>query len=228
MCTCTFGGCHDAARHFYSYDLLDSLGLGLFCFRLEFTKNTLGVLCSLFNGMCTNTPSIFSGVSQHRCLRLSTNVSIWYIDQTSIICVEHTLHWSHNGHDSVSNHQPHHCLLNRLFRRRSTKTSKLRVTGLCAGKFPTQMASNAENTSIWWRHHVYVPCSNDLTHYIILSVNHCMFTNIAMAFVRKGAIDNRSALVHVMAWPQTGAKPSSEPMMAQIIEAYMRHQASVI
>ena len=39
----------------------------------------------------------------------------------------------HNGRDGVSNHQPHHCLLNRLFWRRSKKTSKLRVTGLCAG-----------------------------------------------------------------------------------------------
>ena len=70
-----------------------------------------------------------------------------------------TLRWRHNGRDSVSNHQPHDCLLNRLFRRRSKKTSKLRVTGLCAGnspgtgEFPAQMASNAENVSIWWRHH---------------------------------------------------------------------------
>ena len=46
------------------------------------------------------------------------------------------LRWRHNGCDSVSNHQPHHCLLNRLFRRRSKKTSKLRVTGLCAGNSP--------------------------------------------------------------------------------------------
>ena len=43
---------------------------------------------------------------------------------------------------------------------RSKKTSKLRVTGLCAwnspvtDEFPAQMASNAENVSIWWRHHV--------------------------------------------------------------------------
>ena len=72
----------------------------------------------------------------------------------------HSLQWRHNGHDSVSNHQPHDCLLNRLFRRRSKKASKLRVTGLCVGnspgtgKFPAQMASNAENISIWWRHHV--------------------------------------------------------------------------
>ena len=38
--------------------------------------------------------------------------------------------------DGVSNHQPHGCLLNRLFRRRSKKTSKLRVTGLCVGNSP--------------------------------------------------------------------------------------------
>ena len=46
------------------------------------------------------------------------------------------LHWRHNDHDGVSNHQPHGCLLNRLFRRRSKKTSKLRVTGLCVGNSP--------------------------------------------------------------------------------------------
>ena len=43
------------------------------------------------------------------------------------------LQWRHNGRDSVSNHQSHDCLLNRLLRRRSKKTSKLRVTGLCVG-----------------------------------------------------------------------------------------------
>ena len=46
------------------------------------------------------------------------------------------LRWRQNGLDSVSNHQPHDCLLNRLFRRRSNKTSKLRVTGHCAGNSP--------------------------------------------------------------------------------------------
>ena len=39
----------------------------------------------------------------------------------------------HNERDSVWNHQPRDCLLNGLFRRRSTKTSKIRITGLCAG-----------------------------------------------------------------------------------------------
>ena len=69
------------------------------------------------------------------------------------------LQWRHNGRDCVSNHQPRDCLLNRLFRGRSKKTSQLHVTGLCAGnspgtgEFSAQMASNAENASIWWRHH---------------------------------------------------------------------------
>ena len=75
--------------------------------------------------------------------------------------VNNSLQWRHNERDSVSNHQPHNCLLNRLFRRRSKKISKLRVTGLRAGnssgtgEFPAQMASNTENDSIWWRHHEY-------------------------------------------------------------------------
>ena len=46
------------------------------------------------------------------------------------------LQWRHNGHDGVSNHQAHDCLLNRLFRRRSKKTPKFRVTGLYAGNSP--------------------------------------------------------------------------------------------
>ena len=74
------------------------------------------------------------------------------------------LQWRHNGHDSVSNHQPHDCLLKRFFRCRSKKTPKLRVTGLFegnspgSGDFPVQMASNAENVSIWWRHHDFADC----------------------------------------------------------------------
>ena len=72
------------------------------------------------------------------------------------------LRWRHNDHAGVSNHQPPGCLLNRLFRRKSKKTSKLRVTGLCAGnspgtgELPAQMASYEENVSIWWRHHGYM------------------------------------------------------------------------
>ena len=49
--------------------------------------------------------------------------------------------------------------LMRWFRRRSKGISKLRVTDFCVGsspvtsEFPAQRVSNAENVSIWWRHH---------------------------------------------------------------------------
>ena len=97
---------------------------------------------------------------------LASNHSLWSLcvrryDAECHIALLKPLEWRHNGRDSVSNHQPHDCLLSRLFRRWSKKTSKLRVAGLCAGnspvtgEFPAQMASNAENVSIWWRHHAH-------------------------------------------------------------------------
>ena len=60
-----------------------------------------------------------------------------------------TLHWRHNERDSIWNHQPHDCLLNRLFRRRSKKISKLCIICLCAGnstgtgEFPTHIGAVA-------------------------------------------------------------------------------------
>ena len=91
-------------------------------------------------------------LSNHKwtwCLDLYMHLSVM---STVILKFFHsiTLRWRHNERDSVSNHQPQDCLLNRLFRRRSKKTSKLRVTGLCVGnspgtaEFPAQMASYAE------------------------------------------------------------------------------------
>ena len=68
--------------------------------------------------------------------------------------------WRHNERDGVWNYQSHDGLLKRLFCRRLKKTSKLHDTGLCegnssvTGEFPAQRASNTENVSIWWRHHV--------------------------------------------------------------------------
>ena len=72
------------------------------------------------------------------------------------------LHWHHNWCDGVSKHRRLDCLFNRLFRRRSEKASKLRVTFFSegnelnspvTGEFPSQRVSKAENIYIWWRHH---------------------------------------------------------------------------
>ena len=62
-------------------------------------------------------------------------------------------------YSDVSNHWRLEWLLNRLFKRRTQKTSKLHVTGFCeenppvSGGFPSQMASIAVKVSIWWCHH---------------------------------------------------------------------------
>ena len=75
--------------------------------------------------------------------------------------VSMALRWIYHGRDGVSNHHPHECLLNRLFRRRKENIQAPRhwplyeeFTG--TGEFPAQLASNAENASIWWRHHGHV------------------------------------------------------------------------
>ena len=70
------------------------------------------------------------------------NWNVWNKDNNSLrkqfcrlclliwVCLM-TLQWRHNERDGVLKHRCLDCLLNRLYRRRSKKTPKLRVTGLC-------------------------------------------------------------------------------------------------
>ena len=65
------------------------------------------------------------------------------------------LQWRHNERHGVSNHWRLIGLLNWLVGRRTKKTFKRRVSGLCegnspgTGEFPAQRASNADNASIY-------------------------------------------------------------------------------
>ena len=139
--------------HFFSFILsrVNSLWCSDTIWRHKFGSTLVPVMAC-----CLMAPSHYL----NQCWLIISKVQ-WHpyqeIPQPSV--TEITLLWPHNGPDGVSNHQPHECLLNRLFGHRSKKTSKLRVTGLCVGnspetgEFPAQMASNAENISIWWRHH---------------------------------------------------------------------------
>ena len=63
--------------------------------------------------------------------------------------IHSTLQWCYNERDGVSNHQPPDCLVNCLFKSRHW----LREGNSPGTEFPAQRASNAENVSIWWRHH---------------------------------------------------------------------------
>ena len=60
--------------------------------------------------------------------------TVWWLSWYSTI--KCTSQWRHNERDGVSNHRCLHCFLNCWFRRRSKKTSKLRLTCLCAGNSP--------------------------------------------------------------------------------------------
>ena len=66
---------------------------------------------------------------------------------------------------------------------------------------------------------------------ILADIFKCIFFNendmipiqISLKFVASSPIDNKPALVQVMAWRRIGDKPLPEPMMAQFTDAYMRH-----
>ena len=62
--------------------------------------------------------------------------SLVMYDLEILLRYPHSFHWRHNDRGGVSDHQPCDCLLSCSFRRRSKKTLKLRVTGLCAGNSP--------------------------------------------------------------------------------------------
>ena len=92
-------------------------------------------------------PDIWLSRDTHVWLRAIMMPVLWLLSALEVVIITSddklsswklpsSLHWRHNDHNDVSYHQSHVCLPNRLFRRRSKKTSKLRVTGLCVGNSP--------------------------------------------------------------------------------------------
>ena len=75
------------------------------------------------------------------------------------VCVMHwyiiywSLQWRHNERDGVSNHQPRHCFTQPFIQAKIKENFKVSRHWPLFGEFPAQMVSNAENVSIWWRHH---------------------------------------------------------------------------
>ena len=58
---------------------------------------------------------------------------------------------------------------------------------------------------------------------IFLNENDRIQIQISLKYVPRSPIDNKPALVQIMAWHQTGDKPLPELMMTQFIDAYMWH-----
>ena len=112
-----------------------------------------------------------------------------------------TLRWRHNGWDSVPYHQPHHCLLNRLFRHRSKKTLNLRVTAFVKGnhrgpvnfphKWPvTRKMFPFDDVIIIWRWWWSISCTLSPEQYggfkistVVWTKTHSFFTPILFGVI---------------------------------------------
>ena len=124
---------------------LDCLFKGLLC-QQQKIKHLNSALLALRVGNPRDQP----GFPSQKAIRnhiMSGRVHVLLLSPPVNLPSVKSLQWRYNGRDCVSDHQSHHCLLNRLFRCWSKKTPG-------ADQFPAQMAHNAENVSIWWRHHV--------------------------------------------------------------------------
>ena len=65
--------------------------------------------------------------------------------------------------------------------------------------------------------------SDDIFKFIFLNKNDRIPIQISQKFVPRSPLDNKPALIQVMAWRRTGDKPLPEPMLAQFPDVYMRH-----
>ena len=101
--------------------------------------------------------------------------------------IDTSLQWRHNEPDGVSNGLPHDCLLNRLFRHiyknkhlSSASLTILRGVHQWTVNSPHKGPRNAENVSIWWRHHIFKHASFKGKRPSIMILSICSVT----AFLR--------------------------------------------
>ena len=96
----------------------------------------------------------------------------------------------------------------------STSLAFVQESSLLTSEFPTQIASNMENVSIWWHHVLPTALSN-------LDVLEWNFF-ASLKFVQKGQTHRNSALIQVMAWLYIGNK-----LLPNFREAIWHHKAMI-
>ena len=62
--------------------------------------------------------------------------------------------------------------------------------------------------------------ADDIFKCIFLNENDRIPIELSLKSVSRGPVDNKPALVQVMAWRRTGDKPLPEPMLTQFTNAY--------
>ena len=103
--------------------------------------------------------------------------------------------WRHNEHDSVANHQPRGCIRDRLFSRRSKKTSKLRVTGLCVGNSRTKGQFRGKcfhlMTSSWYYNLRWIKMSYEIRRPFCLDFNVLIIDALSSCSRRSSRLASR-------------------------------------
>ena len=74
---------------------------------------------------------------------------------------------------------------------------------------------------LYGMHEFNANSADDIFKCIVLKENYRILIKISLLFAPKSTIDNKPALVQVMAWRRIGGKPLHEPMMTQITDAYI-------
>ena len=69
--------------------------------------------------------------------------------------------------------------------------------------------------------------ADDIFNCISLNENDRIQIQISLKYVPRSLIDNKPALVQVMAWHRICDMPLSEPMLTWFTDAYMRHQGEM-
>ena len=62
--------------------------------------------------------------------------------------------------------------------------------------------------------------ADDIFKYIFLNENDRILIQISLKFVPKSPIDNKPALIQVMAWQRIDSKPLPEPKMTHFTDIY--------
>ena len=119
--------------------------------------DTFSTLLALLWGESTGYQFLKGPVTQNFDILFDVCLNKWLNKQWNCWWFEMPLQWHNNERDGISNHWRLDCLLNRLFRCRSKKTSKLRVTGNSPHKRPVTRKIFQFNDVIMPR------CSCDIT-----------------------------------------------------------------
>ena len=69
--------------------------------------------------------------------------------------------------------------------------------------------------------------ADDIFKYISMNEKLCISIQFSLKSIPEGVIDNKSALVHVMAWRRAGDKLLPEPRLTWFTDAYMRHSGEM-